>query len=808
MKFHPSALPCGLCVALSVALAGCGGGSSADKAPTATAQISPVSEPASTVLAASVADAASTPASAASGTAGDVVPTAKIAAAPAALTETTRTSAQAALSTAVTVNSQGGTSASTSSNTAITATTTAKAAPPSIGAANVTTIAATGTANESVGAKTATAPGTASTAATGPVRFSPLWGAAVDDPALKSTGLKGMGLLTSVTTGLFNGARTAKEDWAALAALYKSDAGVANWVKGEQARVDAWMAKSFERADLIGGWINYYTDSKTGLLLKWTPDDPEPPNATTDPAKRFKAAWVAQARTYNIAQIQTAARLFRVTGQGRYAEWAAKQLDFYAQQYTKWPVSTAEGRSTMYMQGLDEAVDLFPLIDAARLLDAFAGSSRTSNWKAGLFMPMATNLKSTSAPKSNIQLWHAAAIAAIAMRYKDQALLDYAINDPAGIKANMAAGLTTDNLWIEGSFAYNTYVIECLSKLLVAAGVEGYADMFVAEADSALRMLLAPMEYRFDDGTIPNPGDSTGTPVVVNNLAHWYLFRTMPTYWGVSVAQGWRTWEVLLDPPTANKTATAPTIPPATTKNFDSLRWTVLRAGNWQAFVRYGGMHGNHWADEAFNFELRHGTTGIAVDPGTVTYGSPQHAGYFQRGPAGNVPLVDGDNQSKWAPGTLLSFDATSATLAAEQPLFQADATVGRTFRLTTGGMVEQTVLKVPSGKTKRLGMVFSTTCDIVPGAGMTGATGQPALPAVTAFGYWTNTVTYSAASNWRATLKCANNKNYVMQVWGPNAQRIYIGKAPNTPMPSTRNSIYYEVSAPSAVFESSITAL
>lgn len=810
MKFDPSALPCALGVAVSLAVAGCGGGSGADKPTTASAQVSPVSDPASAVVsvaAAEAAQAASMPASAASGAASEAAPSAKIAAATSA-TDAVRSTATSTASTTSATTSTTATSGTTTTTTGSTSSTgTGSKTAGAVTLATITAPPATSISAPMTGAATATTTAAAAAVYTGPTRYSPLWTAAADESALKTGGLTGMSLLTSVSTGIFNGARTAKEDWASLGTKYKSDTTVANWVKTEQARVDAWISKNFERADLIGGWVNYYTDAKTGLLLKWTPDDPEPPNATVDPAKRFKAAWVAQGRTYNIAQMQTAARIYRATGLTKYADWAAKQLDFYAQQYTKWPVNTSEGRSTLYMQGLDEAVDLFPLIDTARLLESYAGSTRSATWKSQLFMPMATNLKSTSAPKSNIQLWHASAIAAIAMRYKDATLLDYAINDPAGIKANMAAGLTTDNLWIEGSFAYNTYVIECLSKLLVAASLDGYADRFTAQADAALRMLLAPMEYRFDDGSLPNPGDSTSTQAVVNNLAHWYLFRTMPTYWGVSVASGWRTWELLTDPPAANKSLTAPTIPTATTKNFESLRWAVLRAGTWQAFVRYGGMQGNHWSDEAFNFELRHGTTAIAVDPGTITYGSPQHAGYFQRGPAGNVPLVDGDNQSKWAPGTLTSFDLANATVSAEQPLFQADASVGRTFRVTTGGLVEQAVIKVPSGKTKRLGMVFSSSCDIVPGTGVSSATGQPALPAVTAFGYWTNTATYTTTSNWRVTLKCAGNKNYVMQVWGPGTQRLYIGKAPNTPMPSTRNSIYYEVSGAKAVFESSITA-
>ena len=518
----------GVWALVCVALAGCGGGTG-DKPATSSAQVSPVTDAASAVVAAAaVAEAASDPASAASAASaseGASAPTNAATMKRMAATTTTKAATTSPTGTAATATTNTGAATGAATTAKITA------------AATTSTAAATPSTAISAVAPTLVAPKTV--VASGPTRFSPLWRMANETTVANKTGaLTGMALLTTTSTGIFNGARTAKEDWPALVNRIKTDTAVSNWIKVEQTRVDAWMAKNFERADLIGGWLNYYIDAKTGALLKWSPNDAEPPAGTTALEKRFKAAWVAQGRTYNIAQMLAAARLYRATGNAKYADWAAKQLDFYATQYSRWPVSTYEGRSTMYMQGLDEAVDLFPMIDTARLLDAFAGSTRAATWRNQLFMPMAANLKSTSAPKSNIQLWHASAIAAIAMRYKDTALLEYAINDPAGIKANMAAGLTADNLWIEGTFSYNTYVIEALSKLLVMAGIEGYADRFIAEADAALRMLLAPMEYRFDNGTLPNPGDSTSVQVPVNNLAHWYLFRTMPTYWGVSVAAG------------------------------------------------------------------------------------------------------------------------------------------------------------------------------------------------------------------------------------------------------------------------------
>ena len=201
--------------------------------------------------------------------------------------------------------------------------------------------------------------------AAGPTRNSPLW--ALATPAAKSNTLAGLALLTTTSTGIFNGARTAREDWPTLISRIKTDGTVASWIKAEQARVDAWMVKNFERADLIGGWINDYVDAN-GAPVNWTPDAAEPPAGTTDAQKKFKGAWVALGRDYNITQMQAAARLYRATGLTKYADWAAKQLDFYAKQYGAWPVSTAEGRSTMYRQGLDEAVATFQLVDTARLL--------------------------------------------------------------------------------------------------------------------------------------------------------------------------------------------------------------------------------------------------------------------------------------------------------------------------------------------------------------------------------------------------------------------------------------------------------
>lgn len=643
---------------------------------------------------------------------------------------------------------------------------------------------------------------------------SPLWALSERLPALPLA--SGDGIATTASSavqlmqagnGIYFGNREAREDWPGLIRRFKSDPSVANWVNAtERTRIDAWIGRNFERDDLIGGWTLAYVGAN-GIPLTWSPTAPEP--ADDSSAGDFKSvwrAWVACGRGYNIAQTRAAARLYRLTGEAKYGEWAARQLDFYAGNYARWPQRTREGRSSMLAQGLDEAMAAFDLIDAARLLQDYAGPQRYDSWRDKLFMPMAGNLKLTAAPMSNIQLWHQAAIAAIAMRYGDTALLDEAQNGPQGIKAIMAHCLQADNFWIEGTFSYNAFVVQALGGLLVQAGVEGYGSRFGELRDQAGRMLLVTIDYRFDDNSLPNPNDSIGAQEVANKRVHWNLFRVAPTYWGLQLAREWRNWDSLLDPPPTIP-STPPTLPTAKTRNFPTVRQAVLRAGNWQAFVHYGQVNGNHVSDELTTFELHDGLTTIARDPGTVNYASPYHKEYFQRGAANNVPLVDGNGQTLWAPGTLQVFDAAQDLLTVEQPRYQADASVTRSYRLTGQGFVERTDITVPSRARKRLGVVFNTRCTVNLADGATPAPGFEPLPDVPAIKkYWSNTRMWQAGSDWTATLRCGQSQ-YTVTVRGPASQRIYLSTAPDTPLPATRTALYYDTDASQATFEMEIKA-
>lgn len=610
---------------------------------------------------------------------------------------------------------------------------------------------------------------------------------------------------TLAATLVMDPSRLPREDWTLATSRYQTVPAWTSWVQGRAGMVDAWNSKVRERADLVGGYMHDYIDPVTGLPLTWTPDSPEPPDGTTDREIRFKRAWVFHLRDYNIRRLIDAARVWKTTGNTRYADWAAAQLDFYAANYALWPLRTVNGRGRMYQNGLDEATSSFTLLEAARLLTPYAGSTRAQAWRTGLFAPMAENLKTISSPLTNIGLWHGAAVTSIGLRLGDGALVDWGLNSTQGLRATLAACISADYLWNEGSFSYNAWVISALNLLFTRAALEGQAALVPDVRQAMTRLLFAPLDYRFDDGMLPTPSDASPQKAIDPNQ-HLELYRSVPTYWGVLKASTYQSWDTLVDPPPA--VPVAPVLAATVTANFPANRMAVLRTGAWNAFVHYGQAAPNHAQQEALSYELYAGTTRISSDPGNVSYGSPYASGYFSKAPANNMPLVEGLGQASWAPGTVDAFDAVSARLAATQPAFLPYARASRSFAMTGTGLSESTQLSVSDGVARRLGVVFHTPCTLSPLSGLTLADASTVKPpATSATAYWSGMQPYRAGTSWSVRLSCGG-LSFSYTVNGPSTQTVFIGSGPTTPLPATRPVLYYETRGTQVRFDAVISAM
>lgn len=591
-----------------------------------------------------------------------------------------------------------------------------------------------------------------------------------------------------------NPLRTAREDWSAARARAASDPAWARWVDERRAELDDWMANRRDRVEWVAGWWHDFVSPRDGSFLIWTPDEPGPAtlSSPSDPrvelTPKILGGWVFGFRSRHTENVAEAARLYSLTGEPRYAEWAAAQLDFYAENYTKWPLQTSKAKARLMHQSLDDATVLIRLVTAARLLEGFVPPQRKRNWIERLFHPSAELLDETFQRIHNIACWQRTAMALTAIYAGDPDLWKRAIDDPFGIRKQIAHGVTSEYLWFEQSMGYNRYVVSALLPLFTMASLEGRAGELRDEMLVIQNMMLAPIVLRFPSGRLPNPADATGgAPSAPDERFLASAYRLFPTTLGLRHIAGQQTWDTLIDPPPPAPPA-AP-LPEPASLSLPSSRMALLRQGPWQVFFHYGQLNASHAQAEALNFEASYRGVAITHDPGTVGYGSPLHRGFYTTGAAHNVPLVDGLGQARWQPGELLSFSPSS--VAAQQPGYRPGVSAARELRLVDGRLEDLVHLKVEGSEPRRLGQVLHLHGRII--APPEADPVEPPLP------HWSET--RRAHYRDRAVVEAVFagfTLTLAIETAGPFT--LTFGRSPDSP-PGLRESLYIEKLDTSAEF-------
>jgi len=590
--------------------------------------------------------------------------------------------------------------------------------------------------------------------------------------------------------------RVAQEDWNGARNQIKADPAWKRWSDSQRKSVDQWIATVKDQPDWVGGYMHALLDPVTQNPLRWSINLPMPVG-TNEIARKSREGWVAWLRNANFRKIQEAARLYRLTGEQKYGEWAAGQIDFYANNYAAWPLRDIAGQSRMMGQGLDEATACVPLLDAVRLLSDFADEARISNWRDKLFLPIAHQLL-VSRHRDNIRLWQVVAVTLIGFQFNDQALVKAGLDGPAGVRFMLKKGVTTDYFWYEGSLGYQTYVLRALSPLFTHASLLGRAQELYPEMLTAQNLMLAPLQFRFEDGMLPTPGDSMARIKALDLGYYIEMYRTLPNRISLIEASRKKTWETLIDP--VKFESTTPTqLPMVKTKNFDSIRMAILKEGGWQVFIRYGQLVLNHSQQDALTTEIYFEDTPVSVSPGTVAYGSPLHKEYFHRAISHNATLVGGEGQSGFDPGIVDSFTVDPPAINARQPKLTKDASATRMVDIRDGELFDRLSLKLnaTAAGNQRLGFLFHTDCAL--NAATPGATASP--PSGTGFRFWENVTLNSGIKEWRGKLRC--NKLEFDASFSLNTQgSLYAGKTPTKPLPEKRESLYFEVIGREATLE------
>ncbi|XHR30988.1 MAG: heparinase II/III family protein [Chthoniobacteraceae bacterium] len=601
--------------------------------------------------------------------------------------------------------------------------------------------------------------------------------------------------------------RAAQEDWEGARRRIAQSPEWKKWIADTQAKADRWMARNHDHTEWEAGWSHDFVDPKDGSYLVWTENVPgEEVKFLTGKSgdhveitpKLFRA-WVGTFRKNHAEMMIEAARLYRLTGDVHYAEWAAGQLDFYAKNYQAWGKGVAKiNRSWLGCQSLDDAVIVARHGEAARLLFDWASPERRQLWFDQLFKPEAELLGYTYQAIHNIALWQRATQAQIALLYKDDELWKKAMEGPVGFRAQIRKGVTSDYFWYEQSMSYNGFVMTAVMPLFTFAGLVGEADQLRHEAAVTENLMLSTLWIRFPDGSVPNPADGSGMPHAPSSLLG-EAYRIMPTHLGLAAADKRFSWNTLVDPPASDHVETK--LPEVVSRNMESTRFALLKRGPWQVFLHYGQLRKSHSQAEALNWSASFEGTDITHDAGTVGYGSPLASNYYRTGLTHNVPLVNGEGQEPWSPGKLLQFDADNAVMSAEQPLYRADASARRTLRIENNTLVDEaTVTANAPAKLglalhlqgqPRLGEAFKEANDF--------AAGRPK-----AFEYWTQVkrATYRDKAEIQVEFPGGKWMNVTFAV--PGEFTLWEGSSPDIP-PKRRAGFYLETLGQSATFTTTI---
>ena len=139
--------------------------------------------------------------------------------------------------------------------------------------------------------------------------------------------------------------RAVREDREGARQRIASDPQWRAWLDQQRKTVDDWIAQRSDRAEWIAGWHHDFVSPKDGSFLTWMPEPPgkylsSPSDPRVEVTEKLFTAWVFRFRSLHASRIEEAAQLYRLTGERRYAEWVQAQLDFYGDNYEKWPIQT------------------------------------------------------------------------------------------------------------------------------------------------------------------------------------------------------------------------------------------------------------------------------------------------------------------------------------------------------------------------------------------------------------------------------------------------------------------------------------
>ena len=405
--------------------------------------------------------------------------------------------------------------------------------------------------------------------------------------------------------------------------------------------------------------------------------------------EKFHNIWTYFYRNEAALTLWKCAALYRIRGNAKYLGIFESILGYYAGNYIKFTLHVKDkvnvdinydvgGAGRLMPQGLNEAIVIVRIINALEMIKGDLALDFMAMVEEKFLKEAVALLRPQVNKIHNIPCWKNSALGIIGFFCGDEELLDFAFNGEFGINNQLKQGVTPDGFWYEGSIHYNFFVLEGLTNLLLFTRLYNYH--FPVGLETAHRMLIAAYNYAFDNHILPNPndgwpnlnlktysyiyeiaakvfGEASDIGNLLKNIENGRLERTYLPLSKPYFHKGISLEHLLLNPDLDTKHYIK-TIPGSI--NFKTSYFGIIRAGEINAFCKYGLRGPSHAHPDIMNVEMMIGDRTLSRDLSNSGYGAVLCNEWHRMTASHNTVAVDCRNQTSVEGGEILKFEEHS----------------------------------------------------------------------------------------------------------------------------------------------------
>lgn len=415
----------------------------------------------------------------------------------------------------------------------------------------------------------------------------------------------------------------------------------------------------------VATWNLYYFCPDHGVRLAWRHDSPKvhccPLDGRRFSGEPYDGAWWREMNGLNAKACRQLALLWQLTGEQRYLAKVRDILLRYAQFYPDYQEHGGipyNGPGKMNAQTLCEANCLLDFTLGYDFICEALSQEQRNFIEERLLRCGAEFLMAHRTPQlHNHEVKIGSAIGVLGFILQDEALLEFAVNQPYGLRYQLEHGLFDEGLWFEGSIHYHFYALQgFLTFEKLAQG----SRWSLLTTPYYRKMLSFPLQLLMPDGSFPRINDCIyGQERLDHSDVYEFAWSCYRQEEYAAALQA-----IYRDTPRANidallygakLPAQSLNVIPQRHLHAPSCGLTIWREPAQQRALLvkhtpYGGEHDHY--DRLSLILFDHGKE-ILPDLGTTGYGARMHYDYYKNSATHNTLTVNQANQPPSIPQVL-----------------------------------------------------------------------------------------------------------------------------------------------------------